>query len=59
MAFDLVPKEVICFPLRQYLVNRVMSLYKGFKTAVSVDGELSSSFSVIAGVHLGSVLSPF
>ena len=64
MAFNLVPKEVICFPLRQkgvpeYLVNRVMSLYKGFKTAVSVDGELSSSFSVIAGVHLGSVLSPF
>ena len=51
MAFDLVPKEVIFFPFRQYLVNRVMSLYKGFKTAVSVDGELSSSFSVIVGVH--------
>ena len=59
MAFDLVPKEVIFFPLRQYLVNRVMSLDKGFKTAVSVDGELSSSFSVIVGVHQGSVLSSF
>ena len=50
-AFDWVPREVICFALKQkgvpeYLVNRVMSLYKGCKTAVSVDGELSSSFSV-------------
>ena len=50
-AFDLVPREVICFALREkgvpeYLVNWVISLYKGCKTAVSVDGELSSSFSV-------------
>ena len=35
-----------------------MSLYKGCKTAVSVDGELSSSFSVKVGVHQGSALSP-
>ena len=35
-----------------------MSLYKGCKTSVSVDGELSSSFSVKVGVHQGSVLSP-
>ena len=27
----------------EYLVNGVMSLYKGCKTAFSVDGELSSS----------------
>ena len=35
-----------------------MSLYKGCKTAVSVDGELSSSFSVKIGIHQGSALSP-
>ena len=35
-----------------------MSLYKGCKTAVSVDGELSSSFSMKFGVHQGSALSP-
>ena len=50
-AFDRVPGEVICFALRQksapeYLVNGVMSLCKDCKYAVSVDGELSSSFSV-------------
>ena len=32
--------------------------YKGCKTAVSVDGRLSSSFSVKVGVHQGSDLSP-
>ena len=62
-AFDRVPRDVICFALRQkgvpeYLVNGVMSLYKGCKTAVSVDGELSSSFSVKVSVHQGSALSP-
>ena len=35
-----------------------MCLYKGCKTAVSVDGELSSSFSVKIGIHQGSALSP-
>ena len=48
-AFDRVPGEVICFALRrkgvsEHLVNGVMFLYKGCETAVSVDGELSSSF---------------
>ena len=62
-AFDRVPREVIRFALRrkgvaEYLVNGVMTLYKGSKTAVSVDGELSSSFSVKVGVHQGSALSP-
>ena len=42
----------------EYLVNRAMSLYEGCKTAVSVDGELSSSFSMKFGVHQGSALSP-
>ena len=58
-----MPREVIRFALRrkgipEYLVNRVMSLYKGCKTAVSVDGELSNSCSVKVGVHQGSALSP-
>ena len=62
-AFDWVPREVIRFALMrkgvpEYLVNGVMSLYKGCKTAVSVDGELSSSFSVKVGVHQRSALSP-
>ena len=62
-AFDQVPREVIRFVLRrkgvpEYLINGVMSLCKGCKTAVSVDGELSSSFSVKVGVHQGSALSP-
>ena len=62
-AFDQVPREVICCALRQkgvqeYLVDVVMSFYKSCKTAVSVDGELSNSFSVKVGVHQGSVFSP-
>ena len=62
-AFDRLPREVTRFDLRwkgvpKYLVNRVMSLYKGCKTAVLADGELSSSFSVKVGVHQGSPLSP-
>ena len=62
-AFDQVSREVIRFALRQkgvpeYVVNGVMSLYEGCKTAILVDGELSSSFSVKVGVHQGSALSP-
>ena len=62
-AFDRVPREVIRFALKrkgvpEYLVNGVMSLYEGCKTAVLVDRELSSSFSVKVGVHQGSALSP-
>ena len=62
-AFDRVPRKVIRFALRrkgvpEYLVNGVMSLYEGGKTAVLVDGELSSSFSVKVDVHQGSALSP-
>ena len=55
---DQVPREVIRFALRrkgvpEYLVNGIMSLYKGCKTAVSLDGELSS------WCPSGSALSPF
>ena len=62
-AFDRVPREAIRFALRrkgvpEYVVNGVMTLYKGCKTAVSVDGELPSSFSVKVRVHQGSALSP-
>ena len=62
-AFDRVPREAIRFALKQkgvpeYLLNGVMSLYKGCNTAVSVEGELSSSFSVKVGVHQRSALSP-
>ena len=35
-----------------------MSLYKGCKTAVSVNEELSNSFSVKVGVHQGPASSP-
>ena len=62
-AFDRVPREATCFALRhkgvpEYLVNGVMSLNKGCKTAASVDGELLSSFSVKVGDDQGSALSP-
>ena len=35
-----------------------MSLYKGCKTTVSVNGEILSSFSVKIGLHQESALSP-
>ena len=62
-TFHWVQRGVIRFALRRngvtkYLVNRVMSRYKGCKGAVSVDGELSSSFSVKVGVQQESPLSP-
>ena len=62
-VFDWVLMEVIHISLWQkgvseYLENGVMSLYKGCKTATSVDAELSSSFSVKVGAHQGSALSP-
>ena len=60
---DRKQRKVIHFALRQknvpeYLVNGVMSLYNGCKTADSVDGELSKSFSVKVGVHQRSAISP-
>ena len=62
-VFDQMPREVIRFAAKrkgvpEYWWNRVMYPYKGCKTAVSVDGELSSSFSVKVGVQHGSDLSP-
>ena len=62
-AFDWVPRKVICFAfgrkgVPEYLVNGVMPFYLDCEIAVSVAGELSSSFSVRVGVHEGSALSP-
>ena len=62
-AFDQMPREVIRFAAKRKGVpehwwNRVIYPYKGCKTAVSVDGKLSSFFSVKVGVHQGSDLSP-
>ena len=42
----------------EYMVNEVMSLYLGCKTAISVDRGLSCSFSVKVGIHEESALSP-
>ena len=58
-----MPREVIRSALRrkrvpEYLVNEIMSLYEGCKTAVFVYGELSSSFSLKVGLHQRSALSP-
>ena len=52
----------LCFALRQngnseYLVNLIMSLHEGCKTAASVERELSDHFSVRVGNHQRSVLS--
>ena len=62
-AFGLVTTEVIRFALTRksvpkYLVNGIMCLYKGCKTAASVDGELPRSFSEKIGVYQRSALSP-
>ena len=41
------------------LVRSVMSLYKGAKTRVRLDCELSEEFEFNLRMHQGSVLSPF
>ena len=69
MFFDLVlsigyQEKAIRFALSrngvsENLGNGVMSLYEGCKTAVSVERELSDSFSVKIGFHQVSAVSPF
>ena len=54
-AFDKEPRKVLEWALRK----KEMSLYKGEKTRVRVDSELSEEFEVKVGMHQGSVLSPF
>ena len=51
-AFSRVLQKVICYALRkndvsEYLFEGLMSLYSDFKTAFSVDGELSNKFSFL------------
>ena len=63
-AFDRVPRKVLEWALKkigipEVLVKSVMSLYKGARTRVRVDSELSVEFEVKVGMHQGSVLSPF
>ena len=62
-AFHWMAREVTHFALRQkgvpeYLVKGLCLFKKGCKTAASVDGELSSSFSMKIGIHQESALSP-
>ena len=68
-AFDWVPREVIHYSFVIYSLFKevegcprifckwVVSFYKCCKSAVLVDGELSSSFSMKGGVCQGSALS--
>ena len=62
-AFDRVPRKELEWAMRkkgipEVMVRAVMSLYKGAKTSVRVELELSEEFEVKVGVHQGSVLSP-
>ena len=63
-AFDRVPRKVIEWALRkklvpERLVQAVMSMYKGAKTRIQVEGGHSEKFAVGVSVHQGSVLTPF
>ena len=55
-AFDRVPRKVLEWAMRkkgipEVLVRSVMSLYKGAKTRVRVDYELSEELVVKVGMH--------
>ena len=43
----------------EVLAGSMMTLYKGTKTRVRVDSELSEELEGKVGMHQGSVLSPF
>ena len=63
-AFDKLPRKVLEWAMRKkgitkVLVISVMSSHDGAKVRVRVDSELSEEFVVNAGMHQGSVLSPF
>jgi len=62
-AFDRVPWEVLWWSLRkkgvaEQLIEVIVSLYKGVKTAVKTKDGIGEEFEVKVGVHQGSVLSP-
>ena len=63
-AFDRVPRKVMEWAMRkkgipEVLVRSLISLYKGAKTRVRVDYELSEEFEVKVDMRHVSVLSPF
>ena len=63
-AFGRVLRKVIEWVLKkklipERLVQAVMSMYKGAKTRVQVEGGHSEEFDVCVGVHQGSVLYRF
>ena len=63
-AFDSIDRKVMFAVLRQYgileaVVNAVSALYNNSKSAVMVDGNISTPFEVSTGVLQGDVLAPF
>ena len=62
-AFDRVPRKVIWWAMRvvkipEWIITLVKAMYVNARSRVKVDCEYSDVFSVIVGVHQGSVLSP-
>jgi len=62
-AFDRVPRQVIWWAMRklgveEWLVRLVQSMYANVRSRVRVGDGYSDEFSVLVGVHQGSVLSP-
>ena len=62
-AFDRVPREVICWALRESgveerLISVIKSMYDEAMTAIKIGASESKKFPVSVGVHHGSVLSP-
>ena len=62
-AYDRIPREVVQWALRkagveEWLVDTVMCMYKGARTAVKTEEGLSEWFNVLVGLHQGSALSP-
>ena len=62
-AFDRVPRQVIWWAMRklgveEWLVRLIQSMYANVRSRVRVGDGYSDEFSVLVGVHEGSVLSP-
>ena len=62
-AFDRVPRDVVCWALRQsgveeWLVRIIQSMFEGAVTSMKLGVSESAEFAVKVGVHQGSVLSP-
>ena len=63
-AFDRVSRKVLEWALRKNripedLVRSVMSMYRGARTRVRFNCELSEEFEVTLVLHQGSMVSPF